>query len=450
MGSNENSAFYKLWSELIDMSSIKFITNEIRYETETLKSTDKYGSKIFHLYTNINQLEKYLIDIAPEDSKLIKKFIRKIRRIQQFEIPPMVQSVPKLMPWKEKRKFLKHLPLLFFLFKYKQITNVSLANKCKNPFLKEAFQLLFNGNDLPLLILTMPLALQDKQAAGYPIGGSTGLVNKIEEKYKSLGGVIHFNSSVEKIIVEKNSAVGIKLKNGNIVSSDIVISASDWFFTVFNALEGKYINKRILSLRNQKRLEVYYSIFFVFLGIKRSFNGYPHILRFPLESPLLSPDGTRYERMEVHIHNYDPTLAPEGKCVVSVNLYTKNGSYWIGLRSSDFQSYENQKKILAQKVINILEKKIGEIEEFIEKVDISTPATFYRYTNNWNGSIQGWLPGKNIIAPSPISNELPGLENFYLVGHWTIPGGGLPVAIKSARDASMIICHKTKKTFKIK
>jgi len=60
------------------------------------------------------------------------------------------------------------------------------------------------------------------------------------------------------------------------------------------------------------------------------------------------------------------------------------------------------------------------------------------------------LPGKNIIAPSPISNELPGLENFYLVGHWTIPGGGLPVAIKSARDASMIICHKTKKTFKIK
>jgi len=450
LGSNESSPFYKLWSELIDMSSIRFITNEVRYETETLKSTDKYGSKIFHLYTNIDRLETYLMDIAPEDGKMIKKFIGQIRRIQKFEIPPMVQSVPKLLSWKEKSKYIEHLPLLLFLNKYKRITNTSFANKFKNPFLKEAFQLLFNGAELPLLVVTLPLSFQDKQGAGYPIGGSTAFADKIEEKYRTLGGIINFNSPVEKIIVKNNTVAGIMLMNGKIVPSDFVISAADWHFTVFKALEGLYVNKKILALGNLKTLEIYYSIFFVFLGVNRSLKGFPSNLRFPLESTILSSDGTKYERMELHVHNYDPTLAPEGRAVISVNLYTKNGKYWIELRASDFQSYEREKKILAQQVIDVIEKKIGGIKDNIEQSDVATPATFYRYTNNWNGSIQGWLPGKNLMAPSPISSELPGLKNFYMVGHWTIPGGGLPISIKSARDVSMLICHKTNKKFKTK
>lgn len=449
LGSNESSPFFKLWSELIDMSSIHFITNDIRFEIETLVNRDRHGNKIFRLYTNLDRLEKYMIDIAPEDENIIRKFIGKIRMIQKFEIPPMVQSVPQLLPWKQKIKFIKHLPLLLFLNRYRKITNFSFAKRLKSPFLKEAFQLLFDGADLPLLIHTIPLAFQDKKGAGYPIGGSTVFANKIEEKYRSLGGIIHFNLPVEKILVENNAATGLQLKDGKQVFADFVISAADWHFTVFNALGGSYVNKKILSLGKLRKLKVYYSIFFILLGIDRSLKEFPFISRFPLESPLISPDGTKYERMELHIHNYDPTLAPTGKTVVSVSLYTQNGDYWIKSRATDKESYDRIKEDFAQQVIEILDKKIIGIKETIEKVDIATPATFQRYTNNRNGSIQGWLPGKNMIARSPIHSELPGLRNFYFVGHWTIPGGGLPVAIKSARDVAMIICHKTRKEFKV-
>jgi len=449
LGSNANSPFYKLWSELVDMNSIRFVTNEIRYETETSKTRDKYGSNVFHLYTNLDQLETYLLDIAPEDTRRIRKFIGQMRRMQQFEIPPKVQSVPQLLPLTEKIRFIRYLPLLLFLRKYRKITNITIANQCKNPFLREAFQLLFNGDELPLLIVTLPLSFQDQHAAGYPIGGSTVFVDKLEAKYRSLGGVIHFKAPVEKIIVEHDSAAGIRLKSGEVVPSDMVISAADWHFTVFHALDGRFVNKKILSLRYLERLEIYYSVFFVFLGINRSLTGFPHILRFQPESPLTSPDGTIYDRIEMHIHNYDPTLAPEGKSVVSVNLYTKQGNYWIGLRASDYKTYQNQKSAFANQIIDVLEKKMGGIKQFIEQTDVATPATFHRYTNNRNGSIQGWLPGMNIIAPSPVSTVLPGLKNFYQVGHWTVPGGGLPIAVKSARDVAMHICYKTKRNFKI-
>ena len=144
--------------------------------------------------------------------------------------------------------------------------------------------------------------------------------------------------------------------------------------------------------------------------------------------------------MEVHINNYDPTLAPAGKTVISISYYTQNADYWINLRQSDPESYQTEKQKFAQIIIDLADARLGGFKEKIEVIDIATPATFQRYTNNWKGSVQGWLPGKNIIAQSPVKSNLPGLNDFYFIGHWTIPGGGLPVAIKSAWDEQRGCC----------
>ena len=449
MGSNESSQFYKLWSELIDMDSIDFYTPEVRLQIESSISRDRHGNNIFRLYTNLDRLEKYMLDIAPEDERVIRKFIRQIRKIQTLEIPPKIRILPQLLPWYKKIGYIKYLPLLFFLRRYGKITCYSFASHLKNPFLKEVFEQLFDGDDMPILIHTIPLAYFDRKGAGYPIGGATRFSDKIEEKYLSLGGTLHFNSKVERILAENNKAIGLQFQDGSKVKADYIISAADWRFTVFNALEEKYTDKIILALGNQEKLKVFHSVFFVFLGLNRTFPEYSGLFRFPLEAPLLSPDGTVYQRMELHVHDYDATLAPEGKTVVSVYLCTLKGDYWINLKESDKNSYTKTTEEFARQVIDILEKKFGGIKENIEQTSLATPATFYRYTNNWKGSIQGWFPAKKIISPSPIQQELPGLQNFYLAGHWTMPGGGLPVAIKSARDVAMMMCHKEQIDFKV-
>lgn len=447
LGSNPSNPFYLLWSELIDMSSIEFLHHEIRMDLEVKDNTDRYGNKVFHLYTNLDRLSLYLLDLAPEDTQVINKFIRSMHKIQGYEIPPMVRSIPILLPFHQKIRFIKYLPLLFFIMKWKKKTNFTYARKLKNPFLKEVFQLLFDGDEVPLLVITLPLAFNDTKGVGYPVGGSLNFVRKIEERYVSLGGKIRYSSGVEEITTEKGHTTGVVLSDGTKVPSDITISAADWNYTMFTALKGKFTSKKILALKEHKDLEVYYSVFLLSLGVSRSFSEFPHILRFPLEQKLLSPDGTPYSRMEVHFYNYDPTLAPKGKCVVTVKFYTKKGDYWINLRSSDPEEYRKQKSAFAEKIITILEDKFPGIQESIEEKDIATPATYHRYTNNWQGSSQGWLPGKNLIAPSPVDAVIPGLEDFYLAGQWTQPGGGLPVAIKSARSVAQMICHKHKKTF---
>ena len=448
LGSGKNNPFYLLWSELIDMNTINFVHHKVRMEIMLKDQKDVFGDNVFHLYTNLARLENYLLSVAPEDRKRIKQLIGMMRRIQSFEIPPMIRELPQLMPWHQKIQYIRYLPLLLYLNKIKKETNFTFAGKLKSPFLKEAFRLLFDGEEMPLLIITMPLAFNDLESAGYPIGGSVPFVARLEKRYLDLGGKVRYQAEVDKIMVQNNQAQGLLLKSGEKCLSEVTISAADWNFTVFNALEGKFVNPLVMKLKERKLLQVYYSVFMVSLGVDADLSDYPHFLRFPLKNTLKSPDGTHYERMELHINNYDPTLAPPGKTVVQISFYTKNASFWINLRTKDTQGYLAEKQNFTSSIIAMADTMIAGLKDKIEVVDIATPASFNRYTNNWLGSVQGWLPGKNIIAQSPVRNELPELKDFYFVGHWTIPGGGLPVAIKSARDVAQIICHRKKIPFR--
>jgi phytoene dehydrogenase-like protein len=78
--------------------------------------------------------------------------------------------------------------------------------------------------------------------------------------------------------------------------------------------------------------------------------------------------------------------------------------------------------------------------------DVSTPATVKRYTNNWKGSLEGWVwkPGMGL---NRMSKTLPGLDNFYMIGQWVEIGGGVPSALLSGRNVTQLICKKDKKKF---
>jgi hypothetical protein len=217
---------------------------------------------------------------------------------------------------------------------------------------------------------------------------------------------------------------------------------------VFDLLDGKFVNQDMKDLRDLKKLEVFYSVMQFSFGIAKDLSDFPHFSRIPLEIPLVSPDGTVYNRFEVHIYNYDPTLAPEGKTSVTVSFYTTNREFWIDARRTSRVKYREAKDEFTQKIIALLDERLGGIKDKIEVIDVATPATFLRYTNNWKGSTQGWLPGKNLLAKSPVGFKLPGLKNFYYSSHWNQPGGGLPIAIKTGRDVAKLICKENGVKFK--
>ena len=446
-GSSPAGAFHGMWQELVDMRTVEFVDHDLRFDIELEQNQDRHGDPVFHVYANLGRLEQYLKDIAPEDAQVIDEFIASIKELQKYPMPPLWDVAPEVRTLRDNLRMIKLLPFLLYIRKWAKVTNLAFAESFKNPFLKEGFQLLFEGKEISIIGITFQLAQFDQKCAGYPIGGSLPFAQRLADRYLSLGGWIRYAAPVKKILVENDTATGIQLESGETHQADIVISAADGHFTVFEALEGKYVDQDIIDLYDLKQLELFEAPILISLGVDRTFADMPHLIRFPLSKPLLIADGTKLERMIAHFYNYDPILAPEGKTAVSVLLETKNDEYWTDLRDQDAPAYEVEKTKLAQEVIDRLEKRFGNIRDKVEVIDVATPATIIRYTNNWHGSAQGWYPPQDILSAAPLRKELPGLGDFYMIGQWVEPGGGVPPAALSGRNVAQIICKGDKKPF---
>jgi phytoene dehydrogenase-like protein len=288
------------------------------------------------------------------------------------------------------------------------------------------------------IAMILSLAWMNTGNAGYCIGGSQALIRLIEEKIASMGGRIRFKSKVERILVENDTAVGVRLAGGKDIMADWVISAADGHAAIFDLLGGKYLDPAIMKTYEERRL--FASYLQVSLGVASDLHDQPPMVSRFLESPFVVDPGTELQNLSFRFFHFDPTFAPAGKTAVTSILPTRNFDYWSGLRHNDPAAYHAQKHRIADAVIAVLEKRVPGIRDAIEVVDVSTPATVFRYTGNWKGTMEGWLvePGASF---KPLPNTLPGLNQFMMVGQWVMPGGGLPSGPMTARPAVKAICR---------
>jgi phytoene dehydrogenase-like protein len=92
-------------------------------------------------------------------------------------------------------------------------------------------------------------------------------------------------------------------------------------------------------------------------------------------------------------------------------------------------------------VVAILERRLPGVRARIETIDVSTPASVVRFTGNWKGSMEGFLPTPGSLFASR-RQTLPGLGGFLRVGQWVSPGGGLPTGLMTARAAIQHLCRR--------
>jgi phytoene dehydrogenase-like protein len=244
-------------------------------------------------------------------------------------------------------------------------------------------------------------------------------------------------ATVDRILVERDAAVGVHVTSGETIAANWVISAADGHATIYELLGGRYTNERID--RAYRTLETFPSYLHVSLGVGRNLSQEPgYVTRF-LDAPLEVDPGTSLSQVSFRFFHFDPTFAPAGKTAVMCFLPTRNFEYWVNVQRQDPAQYQAEKQRVAEAVIALLEKRIAGLRQAIEVIDVSTPATVIRYTGNWKGSMEGWL-----LTPSTgvrsFGSTLPGLRQFMMVGQWVSPGGGLPSGLTTARSAIRAVC----------
>jgi phytoene dehydrogenase-like protein len=182
----------------------------------------------------------------------------------------------------------------------------------------------------------------------------------------------------------------------------------------------------------------------VMLGVNRDMSKEPGRLVLELQDPITIA-GEEHHWVAIIHHCFDPSAAPEGKSAMEV-WYATNYDYWEKL-SHDRTAYNNEKKRIADFTIEQLNKRWPGFASQVEVVDVPTPATYVRYTGNWQGSPDGWyITADNMRRQNPL-RSLPGLSDLYMIGQWTAPFTGTVIAALTGRQIVELICRKEKKKF---
>jgi len=425
-GCGPGTKINRLWKELGAMP------RQLVYTKDCASVVSQEGTMLHDFY-DIEALERHLMELSPADIGVIKDYIKAIRTSASKDIwgELMLGSAGGIV---------KILPAVVPLLPYFRLTMQQFAERFSNPFLKKAFPLLeYSIPVVPFIIHLAKHAYGFNRDIAWPVGGSSAFARSIEKRYNELGGEVHYRQKVEKILVENNKAVGVRLSDGSEHRADFVISDADGRKTIMQMLDGKYVDQRIRDICAEPPDETNWAVH-VFLGVNRDLSNEPSVLVMLLDRPVVIA-GHENRSLEMQIYGFDKTMAPEGKGVIKVELVSTY-SYWKKIYS-DRTLYEEEKQKVVETVISILENHFPGIKNQVEVIDVPTLMTWERYMGGTHGFANMPKKKSNIITSLLGRGEersLPGLSNFYFVGAWATSTGALFSNANSGKKVIKAIC----------
>lgn len=436
MGSKKGLPLHKLWEAAGALDdSIDIVNNEIFISYES-------GNKRINFYRNLDRLEKHLLEEAPEDRDAIIRFCRDAKKFIKLEMP-IEKPFDMFTKGDIAKMVLKMLPIAGTMQKYEKISMSELAEGFKNQDLKKAITSMIPSHYKASALLSTLASLHNMDS-GWPAGGSLALAERIEARFTGLGGKVNYKAKVKEIIIEDGSAKGIMLADGSSHYGDYVIGAADGYEIIYGLLKGKYVDETIKTLFTDTASYPTHTSVNIFLGVDADLSAHPHSLYYKLKKPI-DTGGMSHEYMTAKHYCYEPAFAPKGNSAVTI--FFEADYDWWEKKKTDPEAYKAEKeRILAEAIAAFIER-FPEAEGKIKNTDMATPMTYVRYCSAYRGSWMSWAPtpGAKIRF---ITGILPGLDNFYLTGQWTMPPGGLPTAVMSGKWTIQRICKRENITFK--
>jgi phytoene dehydrogenase-like protein len=433
-GSKPGGSLYRLWEEigLVQGCELVCLDEFFRYEGD--------DGRTVVIYRDLDRTVAGLCELSPADAPLVREFFgaasKLVGRDMMADAPPRelvgLGGTAKMLP--------RMLPLLRPLRKWGPRSLESVAAQFSDPLPAAAFRAMWPAESSAFFML-MTLAWLHEGSAGYPVGGSMPMARSVERRYTDLGGEMRYGARVAEILVEGGRATGVRLDDGEELRAGAVVSAADGHATIYDMLGGRFLGSVHRDVYEGGVLPLFPSLLFVGVGVDDPFADLPQIVTgidLPMPAPL-EVGGRTYTRMHARVHNFDHTMAPEGKTAVTC-LFEADEAYWSPLRSDDPERYRAEKQRVADAVVATLDARWPGMAAKVEMTDVSTPATLVRYTGNWRGSFEGWLPTPEWQLKE-VPKTLPGLERFWMAGQWVAPGGGLPTGVMTARQVQQLICH---------
>ena len=414
------------------------------YEYITLVKLDPFynirweDGTVFNYNDDKQNLTAQICKINPAEIDNYNRFAKDLAEIYRvgFELIDkpfttvwdMVKVVPQMIKLRSDRSVYKFASRYF-----------------KDEKLREAFSfhpLLIGGNPFTATsIYAMIHELEQKFGVWFALGGTGALVQALANLFMDIGGEIFLEAEVDEISIKDGKADGVKMKSGDFLSADVVVSNADVAFTYLNLIPKEFRKK--YTDEKVKKMSYSMSLFVIYFGTNRQYENMAHheiilgrryrgLLQDIFDKKILAEDFSLYLHRPTAT---DKSLAPEG----CDSWYVLSPVPHLGGNID----WKTQAKPYRDLIINYLEKHyMPDLSKHIISEHHIDPLHFEGTLNSYLGSafsVEPTLMQSAYLRPHNQSEDIP---NLYFVGAGTHPGAGLPGVLSSGKIVGNMIGNR--------
>ena len=266
----------------------------------------------------------------------------------------------------------------------------------------------------------------------YVVGGCQKIPEALADYITSHGGEIHYNTIVEKVLVEEKQVKGIRLENGETVESDMVVGCGGGRDFFFNTVGAEHLDDNYLNILNTFRpME---AVFMLHLGVDidpmkymRSALSYCYGMYDLHAATEKLRNGEYHGGYDGYLlfvpSHHAPEFAPDGKHCLTI--------YTVAPDTLKDADWDDKKDEYAKMLIFLAEKQIPELSKHITTMKIMTAKDYREYTHMSKCSFGGVVPIWNQQNPTHITP----IKNLIFVGQQSENAGGLGNVIMGSKSA---------------
>lgn len=390
---------------------------------------------------DINIFSSEAEKVLGEPAEKIRKFLKD--SALKYEILSglfLEDSLHKISTWTSKKAFRGYLNLpRLGIFGTMNAANESYFSTPKAVQLFNRYAT-YNGSDpyqTPATLNIIP-HLEYNIGAFFPEEGMYGITQSLVKLAEDLGVKFHYNTRVEEILVEEGKATGIKTQDmrDEIIDEQtsfithhlsLIISNMDVTPTYRKLLPNEKHPDKILNQdKSGSGLIFYWGIKkeFKALGLHNIFfsDDYKAEFEHQFQKKTIYQDPTIYLNIT---SKYKVDDAPEG---------CENWFVLINAPANEGQDWDKIIDETRQNVIDKLNRNLGvDITSLIENESILDPRSIEMKTSSAQGALYGNSSNNKFAAFLRHANFSSRIKNLYFVGGSVHPGGGIPLALSSAK-----------------
>jgi phytoene desaturase len=376
--------------------------------------------------------------ISPADLAGYERFMQRSEAIYRIGFEELGD-----VPFSRFTDMVKIVPDLIRLGGHRSVHSL-VARYLKDPHLRVVFSfhsLLIGGNPFRATsVYALINFLERAWGVHFAMGGTGALVRGLAGLIEGQGGQLRYDAEVTEILVHDRTATGVRLRSGETIDADIVVSNADSAWTYRHLLPPGV--RRRWPDRKLERARYSMGLFLWYFGTRRRYPDVPHhtMVLGPRYKELLHDIFERKvlaEDFSLYLHRptaTDPSLAPEG----CDTFYVLSPVPHLGGQTDWRQAAEPYRAAIAARLAATM---LPGLEDQIVTSRIATPLDFESRLAAFRGAAFGLEPVLTQSAWFRPHNQSEDILHLYLVGAGTHPGAGLPGVLSSARILDKVVPH---------